>query len=275
MENLAPAAQPKQYTSDSINELATALSKAQGEMGHAGKTADNPFFKSKYADLSAVIDAARPALAKHGLSVVQIPDVDAEGNVTLITQLCHASGQWIRSWYPVKPVKADPQGLGSAITYSRRYAYSAITGVAAADEDDDDNAASGKNDNSVTNGKVSAKTAYGSSKNMKLKWTEISQKFTSCKTLKELESAWEDAKPDLSTIASIDRQLYDSLVEIAKQRRAAISKPIADDRGDEIQGREASIEEGAISPEEQAEYDRQEALQDPPAFLKHQQILSN
>jgi len=134
----------KQYQSEAINELATALAKAQGEMAHAAKDAENPHFKSKYADLSAVIDAARPHLAKYGLSVVQITDTDEAGSITLITQLNHASGQWVRSWYPVKPMKNDPQGLGSALTYSRRYSYSAMTGVAAAGEDDDGNAASEK-----------------------------------------------------------------------------------------------------------------------------------
>lgn len=131
------------YQSDAINEISGALAKAQGEMQHAGKTTDNPYFKSKYADLPAVMDAARPALAKNGLSVVQITQIDEHGKMTLITQLCHASGQWMRSWYPINPVKNDPQGIGSALTYARRYAYSSIIGVAAAGEDDDGNAASG------------------------------------------------------------------------------------------------------------------------------------
>lgn len=134
----------KQYQSDTINELATALAKAQAEMTHAAKGVDNTFFKSKYADLPAIIDVARPHLAKNGLSVVQLPDVDEAGNITLMTQLMHASGQWMRSWYPVKPVKNDPQGFGSALTYARRYSYASITGVSAVGEDDDGNAASEK-----------------------------------------------------------------------------------------------------------------------------------
>src|SRR3954463_13098825 len=104
----------RQYQTESINELAAALAKAQADMTHAGKSVDNTFFKSKYADLPAVIDAAKPHLAKNGLSVVQIPDFDESGKVTLMTQMMHSTGQWIRSWYPVTPVKNDPQGLGSA-----------------------------------------------------------------------------------------------------------------------------------------------------------------
>lgn len=133
----------KQYQSEGINELATALAKAQGEMTHAKKDADNPFFKSKYADLPAVIDAARPHLAKHGLSVSQFTDIDEQSRVILISQLNHSSGQWQRSVYPLNPVKNDPQGLGSAFTYARRYTYCGLTGIAATGEDDDGNAASG------------------------------------------------------------------------------------------------------------------------------------
>lgn len=70
-------------------------------------------------------------------------DFDDAGNVTLMTQMTHATGQWMRSWYPVRPTKNDPQGLGSAITYARRFAYCSMVGVAAVDEDDDGDAASG------------------------------------------------------------------------------------------------------------------------------------
>ena len=129
----------REYQSSEIKDLADALVKAQAEMKHAEKTSVNPYFKAKYADLSAVIDAAKPALVKNGLSVTQFSDFDEQG-VFLITQIMHLSGQWIRSYYPINPTKNDPQGLGSAFTYARRYAYSAITGITA--EDDDGNAAS-------------------------------------------------------------------------------------------------------------------------------------
>ena len=134
----------REFQSAEINELATALAKAQSEMGHAGKSVDNAFFKSKYADLPAVIDAARACLSKNGLSVIQVTDFDEHGKLLLVTQLNHASGQWVRSWYPVSPVKSDPQSFGSALTYARRYSFAALTGVAAVGEDDDGNAASGR-----------------------------------------------------------------------------------------------------------------------------------
>lgn len=133
----------KKYQSDSLNELFAALAKAQSEMEHASKGADNPYFKSKFADLPSVINASRPALAKHGLSVNHFTDVNESGHIILICQLNHSSGQWMRGTYPINPVKNDPQGIGSAITYAKRYTYSAITGVAAIGEDDDGNAAAG------------------------------------------------------------------------------------------------------------------------------------
>lgn len=137
----------KQYQSEDIKELAVALAKAQAKIEHAKKSAENPAFKrgnstTSYADLPAVLDAARPHLAENGLSVIHIPDYDEQGNMQLIIQLTHASGQFIRGWYPIRPVKNDPQGIGSAITYARRYSYCAITGVAAEGEDDDGNEAS-------------------------------------------------------------------------------------------------------------------------------------
>lgn len=131
------------FRSASIVELAKALAKAQGEMKPAEKLKDNPFFKSKYADLATIWQAARKPLADNGLSVSQTTDFSNEG-VFIVTMLLHSSGQWISGRYPVRPIKNDPQGLGSAITYARRYAFAAITGMVTDDEDDDGNEASGK-----------------------------------------------------------------------------------------------------------------------------------
>lgn len=130
--------------SEAINELATALSKAQGVITNAVKDTDNTFFKSKYATLASVWDACRKPLADNGLAVVQTLTSTDQGQ-QLITTLAHASGQWMRSYYPVVAVKPDPQGFGSALTYARRYALSAMVGVAPAD--DDGEAASGRGGN--------------------------------------------------------------------------------------------------------------------------------
>lgn len=131
--------------SESINELAGALAKAQGDMKAAAKSKENPFFKSSYADLPAIWEACRDALAKNGLAVVQAPQSDGTA-ITLETTLVHSSGQWMRSRYPVNPTKQDPQGYGSALSYAKRYCLAAMVGVVADDgSDDDGEAASGRN----------------------------------------------------------------------------------------------------------------------------------
>lgn len=127
--------------SENIAELAAALAKAQGSIGNAVKDSANPFFKSKYADLTSVREACQEHLSKAGIAVIQSPTF-VSGAQYLCTTLAHSSGQWMRGFYPINPVKNDPQGVGSAITYARRYALAAMTGVAP--EDDDGNAASGK-----------------------------------------------------------------------------------------------------------------------------------
>lgn len=127
--------------SDNIADLCAALAKAQAEMGHARKASENPFFKSNYADLASVVDACRPHLAANGLSAIHLPESADAVLVTVTCRLMHASGQWVECSLAVKPTKADPQGIGSAITYARRYTLAAIVGVAT--EDDDGNAASG------------------------------------------------------------------------------------------------------------------------------------
>ena len=132
----------REYQSGEIKDLLVALNKCQGELELVKKDSDNPFFNSKYADLAAVINAAKEPLEKNGLSILQFTDILETGVTILITQLNHVSGQWIRGYYPLIPVKADPQGLGSAYTYARRYNLSAMIGLAA--EDDDGNAASQK-----------------------------------------------------------------------------------------------------------------------------------
>jgi len=124
--------------SESIKELATALCKFQGEVGKIKKGETNPFFKSKYASLSDILDVIREPLVLNNLSFVQMP----EGEHLMTTVLMHSSGEWIESTYSMTPSKNDPQGLGSVITYQRRYALGAVLGLNI-DEDDDGN--EGKN----------------------------------------------------------------------------------------------------------------------------------
>jgi hypothetical protein len=123
--------------SEAINELAASLSKAQGEMQAAIKDKVNPFFKSSYADLGSVWDAARPVLSKYGLCIMQTTEFSPDRNqVIMVTTLAHISGQWVKSYLPLNPSKNDSQGMGAAITYLRRYSLSAIVGVVCDDDDD-------------------------------------------------------------------------------------------------------------------------------------------
>lgn len=129
--------------SESIKAFAEALAKFQGEVKNPPKSADNPFFKSKYTPLDVMIDTAKPLLNKHGLSYIQSCSGDGQ-NITVTTLLMHNSGEWVETDpLTLKADKATAQGAGSAITYGRRYALAAALGLAS-DEDDDGNGAEPK-----------------------------------------------------------------------------------------------------------------------------------
>ena len=118
--------------------IAQALAAAQAEMGKALKQSDNPHFRSKYADLGNVMDACMPALNAHGIAVIQ-PFVAGEFGNTVKTVFLHESGESLETSIPLILGKNDMQGLGSAITYARRYGLMTLAGIAP--EDDDGNAA--------------------------------------------------------------------------------------------------------------------------------------
>ena len=125
--------------SDTLGKLAPALVNAQASMAGAKKSAANPFFKSKYANLEEVIQVVKSAFADNGLSFVQFP-VSEEGHAGVETIIMHESGEFIANQFLLKCAKGDPQGMGSAITYARRYGLQSACGIPS--EDDDGNAAS-------------------------------------------------------------------------------------------------------------------------------------
>lgn len=126
--------------SPAIGQIAAALAKAQRQIKAAPKDAVNPHFRSRYADLPAVFEACREALTANEIAVSQIPLV-VDGRQILRTILMHSSGEWLAGDYLLKPTKDDPQGMGSALTYARRYSLASMVGVVSED-DDDGNAAS-------------------------------------------------------------------------------------------------------------------------------------
>lgn len=142
------------YMSESIDQLIAALANFQGELKQPSlnkdvsvKTKQGYTYKFKYADLGECMRAAAPGLAKHGLAVSQII---SGGH--LLTVLGHKSGQWLRSEVNIGVERiSDYQGLGSAITYLKRYSYCAILGIVA-DTDDDANAACGNEATFVNKG---------------------------------------------------------------------------------------------------------------------------
>jgi hypothetical protein len=121
--------------SDQINELISALSKAQAEIESAVYDKKNPHFKNNYSSYDAIREACRLPLAKNNLAITHLLDMQ-ENKRVLITQLSHSSGQWMRSFVTMPQEKETPQAMGSAITYSKRYALSAFLAIGS-DEDDD------------------------------------------------------------------------------------------------------------------------------------------
>ena len=122
--------------SDSINEIAAAMAKAQGSIVVAGLSKENPFFKSRYADLAEICRVSRAPLSMNGLAMSQSVQEDNTG-MWLVSLLMHTSGQYLSSNVRIKPIKNDVQSLGSYITYMKRYCWAALIGVVTGDEDDD------------------------------------------------------------------------------------------------------------------------------------------
>ena len=118
-----------------------ALVSAIGELQNVAKTASNPYFKSKYAPLDAIVDATRPVLLKHGLAISQTP-LYIEGSAGVETTILHTAGHSTTTTLLLPLKDQSPQGVGGAITYARRYALAAVLGLAT-EEDDDGNVSSG------------------------------------------------------------------------------------------------------------------------------------
>ena len=122
-------------------QYSLALVKAIGELSNVPKTAANPYFKSKYAPLDAIIDATRPVLLKNGLAISQTP-LFRDGTAGVETTIIHKDGHSTTTTLLLPLKDQSPQGVGGAITYARRYALASVLGIASED-DDDGNVSSG------------------------------------------------------------------------------------------------------------------------------------
>ena len=128
---------PEPSKSKDLNELFSALAKAQSEIKTAGLDSENPYFKSAYSSLAEIVRVSRPALTKNGLCIIQQIMPNEDGQNILHTILAHSSGQWIETQMRILPSKPDVQALSSYLSYLRRYSYAAIVCTVSADEDDD------------------------------------------------------------------------------------------------------------------------------------------
>jgi hypothetical protein len=188
--------------SNEIGTLSAALAKAQAEMGNATKDANNPAFKTKYATLEAVVEAAKP-LARHGIACMQFPTLVGDGAVAVTTMLSLGE-QWIRSTLAVPVTKRDAQGLGSAITYGRRYSLMSVLGIAP--EDDDGNAAVARAEQAIDENRVD----------------QAEMMLRQAKSLEALAEAWKS--PLLQTVMhQAPKAIADRITAAKDERKTELS----------------------------------------------------
>lgn len=183
--------------SESLDKLAPALVKAQAQVKNAKKDSDNPFFKSKYADLASVTEACKDAFADNGLAVVQMPGF-ADGKPTMRAVIVHESGQWLECGEAAAPFagKSDAQAVGSIYTYLRRYQLSALAWVAT--EDDDGNAASAPT-------KKDSRPLAAKKDELQISGKPVSK--CSSKTLIEAKAFYKDRPEATKLVEQIDEEL--------------------------------------------------------------------
>jgi hypothetical protein len=174
--------------SETLTKLASALTKAQAEMSGAKKSAANPFFKSKYANLEEVIQCVKEPFANHGLSFMQFP-ISEDGCAGVETIILHESGEFISNSFMLKCAKADPQGMGSAITYARRYGLQAACGIPSEDDD-----AEGAMKRTVSPTKPAPKP---------MTKAEAVELLANAKDATELQAAWGKISVELKTNADV------------------------------------------------------------------------
>ncbi|USK99862.1 ERF family protein [Bacillus tropicus] len=209
--------------SNTITELAKALVKFNSEVNKIAKDADNPFFKNNYATLDTIIDEIRPILSKHGLSIMQIPSGDGQ-NVTLKTLLLHESGEWLESdELTMKPVKNDPQAVGSCITYARRYSLAAFLSLNTG-EDDDGNGATyrkGNKQNQKSNSGQAPNRLQGNSSNgkasekqLKMIHAKIAHVATLTQTDKQMVEETLKNQVGFTNLSEISSQLASKAIQV-------------------------------------------------------------
>lgn len=219
----------------------TALAAAQAEMGKAIKGSENPHFRSKYADLGAVFDACLPALTRHGVAVTQPLQVTETGDRYVRTVLSHgASGTHAETVVPLILGKNDMQGLGSAITYARRYGLMTMAGIAP--EDDDGNAAANNARNSTfgaglgdawRDGVLDKLPADASPRDKAEAFAAaLCEAFSSKGTknsTRALEAEWDRRKPIIDGLEQRHKDLFEQVVDAYENRVNELSPSETED----------------------------------------------
>jgi len=200
------------YLSPEVKELYTALAKAQADIALADRDSENPYFKSKYANLASFIQASRPALTKNGLSLSHRIEINDDGQNILVCTLGHSSGQYTESRMRILPPKNDIQSFGSYVTYLRRYSYAALCGLADSDDDGE-----------VAVAETRETFAKGTALNTKYNPKEQSIETLSREQIDEME--YELAEyPDIAEDV-LDKLRIQSIADIPKSKyRAAITR---------------------------------------------------
>ena len=192
------------FMSVEIGAISTAVSAFQGEIEQPALNRENPYFKSRYVDLSGVLKSVQKLLAKNGLAVMQI----ISGN-DIITLLTHKSGQWFKSVCPIGNYKSQ-QDRGSAITYTKRYALCAILGIAA-DTDDDGNAATDADK------KNNARTAQQPQQGGDVLLMQALKELNACKDYQQYGELWVKWSSTAPELCKPDSPFYKACQNKAKE----------------------------------------------------------
>jgi len=223
-ENKTPKDEATQEAAPVHKSLASALARAQSEMGKALKSANNPHFNKKYADLASVADACMPSLTKHGIAVIQ-PTFDDDTGRYVKTILIHGeSGETLECRVPLIVQRNDMQGYGSAVTYARRYGLMGMAGIAP--DDDDGNAAAQaapkrEPDRHVFDAAAATKRIKG--------------KLALSETLDDLKERWTQEGGTIAEVKAASADMF-AEIEAAKNKRRDSIQAVAASVPDDLDG---------------------------------------
>ncbi len=205
-----------------MKELAKALAKVQAEIGAAAKSSTNPHFRSKYADLSEVWGAWQASGPKHGLSLLQTMKLLPDGQQALVTTLLHESGESVTGEMLLTPTKNDMQGMGSAITYARRYCMAAMVGIV--QDDDDANAASAGAPANNGHARTAAPKQVESPEQAKAReaGNRIKEALNLSAKPEEIDNIIKVQGKTLESIKGVSQTAYEFIMKLAEDRKTAI-----------------------------------------------------